>query len=164
MFEIHNFEIWVFYDKNCWFYESAELSYCTLKMAFESRGQNVTWNQSATSVCVLEIFQHLPDLPPWYLHQKFLIKWRNYSIQNHLTFSLPLNFSSVTKCKQTRTHKLTSQHNKFGSSLLTIFEGKIAQLCMLVKSTIFIVDISNFGTLCISNVRFWNYVEIIFAS
>jgi len=32
-----------------------------------------------------------------------------------------------------------------GSSLLTIFEGKIAQLCALIKSTIFIVGISNFG-------------------
>ena len=38
-----------------------------------------------------------------------------------------------------------SHRNKFGSSLLTIFEGKIAQFCALVKSTIFLIGISNFG-------------------
>ena len=64
----------------------------------------------------------------------------------------------MARCKQTWTHKLTSQHNKFGSSLLTIFEVKIAQLCALVKSTIFVVT-SKILELCISNDRFWNYVE-----
>ena len=34
------------------------------KMAFESLGQNVTRHQRMTSVCVIEILQHLPDLPP----------------------------------------------------------------------------------------------------
>ena len=46
-----------------------------------------------------------------------------------------------------------SQRNKFGSILSTIFEGKIAQLCPLVKSTIFIARISNFG-----NVYFKRYI------
>ena len=41
---------------------------------------------------------------------------------------------------------LTSEfRNKFGSSVLTIFVGKNAQLCPLVKSAIFIAGISNFG-------------------
>ena len=39
-----------------------------------------------------------------------------------------------------------------------IFEGKIAQLCMLVKLTIFIVRNSDFE-LCISSVIFSYYVE-----
>ena len=68
----------------------------------------------------------------------------------------------MTRCKKTGTRKLTSQRNKFGSSLLTIFEGKIAQLCPLVKTTIFIAGISNFG-LCFQTF-FFNYVEKIFAS
>ena len=60
-----------------------------------------------------------------------------------LAENLPF-FSSITRCKQIRTHKLTSQCNKFSSSLLTIFEGKITQLCPLIKSTTFIAGISNF--------------------
>ena len=31
MFEIHNSKIWDAYDKNCWFYECAKLSYFTFK-------------------------------------------------------------------------------------------------------------------------------------
>ena len=110
------------------------------KMAFESRGKNGTWLQRVTSVCVLEILQHLTDLPPEYFCQKFSINWRNYSIQNHFIFSWSLNFLSMARCKQTWTHKLTSRNDKFGSSLLTN-EGKIAQLCGVVKSTIFFVGI-----------------------
>ena len=154
MFEIHKCILWDAYDKNCWFYKCAKSSYFTLKMAFESCGQNVMWHQCVKSVCVLEILQHLP--------QNFSINWWNYSIWTHLTFSLPLNFSSIARCKQTRTHKLTSQCNKFGSSLLAIFGGKIAQLCALVKS-IFIGGIPKFGfeyfrhfiiKLCRKNFRF----------
>ena len=94
-----------------------------------------------------------------FLHNIFIrtINWWNYSIHNHLTFSLSMNFSSLARRKKTWTHKLTSQCHEFGSCLLIIFEGKIAQLCALVKSTIFIV-------LCISKVIFLYYVEQIFYS
>ena len=70
--------------------------------------------------------------------------------------------------KKALTHKLTSR--AVSRDVLTarfkinvIFEGKIAQLCALVKLTIFIVGIPILE-LWISNVIFSYYVEKSFAS
>ena len=48
--------------------------------------------------------------------------------------------------------------------LTTRFEGKIGQLCALVKSTIFIVRDSNFEIVYFKRLIFISYVENIFAS
>ena len=139
---MHNSKFWDAYDKNCWFYERIKLSYFT----FKNRIQIARPKHHMTSARDVSLWVRDSStfrLP--YLRQNYPINWRNFSIQNHLTFSLPLNFSSTASCKQTWTHKLTSQRNKFGSSLLAVFEGKIAQFCALVKS-IFIVGI----------LKFWN--------
>ena len=71
--------------------------------------------------------------------------------------------------KKALTHKLTSR--VVSCDVLTArfkchFEGKIAQLCVLVKLKIFIIGIPNFGIVytCISNVIFTYYGEKMFAS
>ena len=140
-FEIYNFKIWVSCDKNSWFCELAKLSYFTCK-----NGIRIAWSRrhvistrdiglcgsdfsisssSSTIISSSEILDKLAKL------------FDSESLEILLT-------SRFLKQPEQKNY-VTTQRNNFGFSLLTIFEGKIAQLCAR--------KINNFYR---RHLKFWN--------
>ena len=87
MFEIHKSKIWDAYDKNCWFYEWAKLSYFTFKNGQETGTEFIAfWHQFVCSGLLNRI------VPPIFGVVLMKILWRTMRMM----------------LKKALTHKLTS--------------------------------------------------------
>ena len=96
-----HFKIWVSYDENGWFYERTKLTCFTFKndIRFAWSKRHVT-SRRDVSLCVRD--SSTSSSSSFIISSSEILEnWRNYSIQNHLIFSYPLNFSSMATWKQT---------------------------------------------------------------
>ena len=146
-FQILKSKLWDAYDKNCWFYEPVKLSYFTFKNGQETVTEFISfWRQF--------VFSGL--FTPCYWGE--IQRLRKCQVILNRVVS-PIYWVVLTKIlwrtmrkmlKKYLTHKVMSHVDviwRFGLAIQVPFlkvQCKIAQVCALVKSTIFIVGISNF--------------------
>ena len=128
--EIHNSKILDAYNKNCWFYERAKLSYFTFKNGQETRTQFIAF---VTSTCVFRFVYTLP------LIRNSEVKFRQFIENFFKNFWRGYYRGRYWRISNTQTDVKRWCHVTFWlCDSNAIFEGKIAQLWVLVKSTIFI--------------------------
>ena len=134
-FKIHNSKIWDSYDKNCWFYERVKLSVFTFKNGQETGTEIIAmWRQVVCS----GLFT-----PRYWGEIQRLRKCQLQVIVNRIVS--PIYRVVLTKISLFLPFGHIRHTTFWPHDSNTIFEVKIAQLCALVKSTVFILGISNFG-------------------
>ena len=143
---MHNSKILDAYDKNCWFYERVKLSYFTFKNGQETGTEfTALWHQ----------FVYSSLLTPCHnLRKNSEVKKMSSDCESNSFAKLSRisdqhnyggRWGRCWRISNTQTDVTNWCHVAFWPrDSNSIFEGKIAQLCALVKSTIFIVGNSNF--------------------